>query len=197
MYSEAFQDEFVYEILGSSDARFFVDVGGGCDDHTKGSNSLFLEEKGWRGIVIDANPDKIKGRQSKCVAAMIGEEAGMTPICSVLEQNSAPKLIDYLSIDIDGKDYYVLKSFLNGGFGFKICTIEHDIYSGKPEAPCMKNNIFNLMQAKGYVRIVENVGHRGHRNNLYEGLPYEDWYINPSYIDPSNILVGQLRNNLS
>jgi hypothetical protein len=186
MYAEAFQDEFVYETLGSPSYGVFVDIGGGCDDHTKGSNSLFFEEKGWGGIVIDADINRIRGRKAKCVAAFIGDEPGMTPICSVLNEHSIPNLVDYLSIDIDGKDYYVLKAFLDGGFDFKICTIEHDIYSGNPEAPCTKSNIFNLMTSRGYVRIAENVGNRGVRGNLYQGWPYEDWYINPKYITVSN-----------
>lgn len=189
MYSQAFQDEFVYEILGSPSHGVFVDVGGGCEDHTKGSNSLFFEELGWDGVVMDADANRLKGRKSKCVAAMIGEDAGMVPICSVLEKNSIPKLVDYLSIDIDGKDYYVLKSFINGGYDFKVCTIEHDLYSGRVESVCMKSNIFNLMQSRGYVRIVENAGHRGHRANLHYGYPYEDWYINPKHVSHEDVVA--------
>ena len=43
------QDEFVHSLIG--DKGFFLDIG--CGHPEKGSNSKFLEQLGWKGLLFD------------------------------------------------------------------------------------------------------------------------------------------------
>lgn len=183
MYSQAFQDEFVDIVLDSQRQGFYVDVGGACDDHKNGSNTLMFEERGWDGIIIDGEPkNRMAGRKCNFIEAFIGEESGMQALGKILKEQNVPQLVDYLSIDIEGQDYYALKSFLNEGFEFKVATIEHNLYSRNPWVDAMKSNTFNILNSKGYVRLVENAGDRASLEDFHRGWAFEDWFINPKYI---------------
>lgn len=187
MYSEAFQDEFVDIVLKGQKQGYFVDVGGACDDHKNGSNSLMFEERGWNGIIVDAESHRMVGRSCSSAACWIGDGSGNTrKLGEVLKENNVPVLVDYLSIDIEGEDFKAVNSFVESGFTFKVATIEHNLYSrnpGDPEATRLKSNIFNFLASNGYVRIVDNAGNAANIKNLNSGWPFEDWYINPKYIN--------------
>ncbi len=76
----------------------------------------------------------------------------------LLKEHNAPKIIDYLSIDIEGGEYDVLKSLDFESYKFTVITVEHN-YTSK------RNDIFNLLTSKGYLRIHENISNA------------DDWYV--------------------
>lgn len=76
----------------------------------------------------------------------------------LLEQHNAPKVIDYLSIDTEGSELTILKSFDFERRSFRVITVEHN-YSRT------RDDIFSLLTSKGYKRIFENV------------TMQDDWYI--------------------
>lgn len=191
MYSQAFQDEFVDIVLDRPSSGYFVDVGAGCDDENgKGSNTLMFEKRGWDGICIDELTERLKGRSCKCVTSLIGDGLENTRLLSdVLNEINSPMLVDYLSIDIEGHDYKALKSFIEGGYTFKVATVEHNLYSRNPGVDELKQNIFSLMSTNGYVRVVDNAGHMACKENLHRGYAFEDWYINPKYVSYQGVMT--------
>jgi hypothetical protein len=40
-----------------------------------------------------------------------------------------------------------------------------------------------LLEANGYVKIVDNVGHMAKIGSLHQGYAFEDWYIDPLVVD--------------
>ena len=82
----------------------------------------------------------------------------------LLIKHRAPNIIDYLSIDTEGSEYEILKSFNFDTFKFKIITIEHN-YTFK------RDDIYTLLTSKGYVRIYSEISQ------------FDDWYIRPDLID--------------
>jgi hypothetical protein len=197
MYAQAFQDEFVDIVLNHQKHGFYVDVGGACDDHKNGSNTLMFEERGWDGILVDGEPNnRMSGRKCKFVQAFVGEGTDMQPLGKILKQHNVPQLVDYLSIDIEGQDYYALKSFLDEGFEFKVATIEHNLYSRNPWVDAMKSNIFNILNSRGYVRVVENAGHCACLEDFNRGWAFEDWFVNPKYITAEEVAL-RIKNKRS
>jgi hypothetical protein len=189
MYSEAFQDEFVDIVLKDQKQGYFVDVGGGCHEQKGGSNTLMFEEKGWKGIIVDVDPNRMVGRSCICAASWIGDGSeNSKKLGDVLKENNVPNLIDYLSIDIEGQDFNALKSFIDSGFISKVVTIEHNVFLGNPEVTQLKANIFNLLTLNGYVRIVDNAGNCANAKNFNLGIPFEDWYINLKHINYSDTI---------
>jgi FkbM family methyltransferase len=68
---------------------------------------------------------------------------------SVLDEHSAPSVIDYLSIDTEGAEYRILKDFPFDRYTFLTLTIEHN--SQEPARTMMRD----LLASKGYVLAVE------------------------------------------
>jgi len=198
MYSQAYQDRFVDMMLNSPSEGFFIDVGAGCDDERGiGSNSLMFEQRGWKGIAIDELPERMKGRHCECVSCLIGDGSNNTRLLSeVLREKNCPSVVDYLSVDIEGFDLFAVASFLQGGYDFKIATIEHNLYSRNPGVDALKQNIFNLLSQNGYIRVVDNAGHMAFAGNLHNGWAFEDWYINPKYVNYRDVMskINKMKN---
>lgn len=70
----------------------------------------------------------------------------------------APTEIDYLSLDTEGSEWEILKSFDFENWQFKTITVEHN-FSQAREA------IFELLSSHGYIRVME------------EFSVYDDWYV--------------------
>ena len=76
----------------------------------------------------------------------------------LLVKHRAPKYIDYLSIDTEGSEYEILKSFNFKEFSVGIITVEHN-YTPQREL------IFALLASHGYKRKYENIS------------AFDDWYV--------------------
>ena len=76
----------------------------------------------------------------------------------MLEKYNAPKNIDYLSIDTEGSEYEILKTFDFDKYKVKIITCEHN-YSPT------RNKVQSLLSANGYQR------------KFNEFSLWDDWYM--------------------
>ena len=68
----------------------------------------------------------------------------------MLEDNNAPEVIDFLSIDTEGSELKILKSLNHNKFKFKYLTCEHN-YQEK-----MRKEIKDYLQSVGYQFHQEN-----------------------------------------
>ena len=75
---------------------------------------------------------------------------------SVLEECSAPKRIDYMSLDVEGSEFEVLRVFPFEVYAFKCISIEHNFEEPK------RTQIRTLLEAKGYA--------------LEQSVHVDDWY---------------------
>jgi FkbM family methyltransferase len=80
----------------------------------------------------------------------------------ILRESQAPKSIDYLSIDTEGKDLEILESINFNNHQFNIITCEHN-YN-----PVIESTIFELLSSKGYVQVYKNLS------------KFESWYVHHS-----------------
>ena len=76
----------------------------------------------------------------------------------LLIQHQAPRKMDYLSIDTEGSELTILKSFDFTRWSFQIITVEHNFTRARDE-------IYSLLVSKGYARVFENV------------TLQDDWYV--------------------
>ena len=76
----------------------------------------------------------------------------------LLIKYKAPKDIDYLSIDTEGSEYDILKSFDFNKYNIRIITCEHNYTE-------FRSKIFQLLTAKGYQRVYQELS------------KHDDWYI--------------------
>jgi FkbM family methyltransferase len=78
-YSQIQQDRILQEkYFFRQETGFFVDVG--AEDGKSGSNSLFFEEKGWKGICIEPHPESFaklsQNRKCLCLPVAISSTKG-------------------------------------------------------------------------------------------------------------------------
>jgi hypothetical protein len=68
-------------------------------------------------------------------------------LASVLRQHSAPKLMDYLSLDTEGSEYAILSVFPHHEYRFRCVTVEHNFVEK------VREKIRSLMESNGYTRV--------------------------------------------
>ena len=79
-------------------------------------------------------------------------------LTDLLDKYSAPKTIDYLSIDTEGSEFEILSAFDFEKYSFSVITCEHNYTPAREK-------IYELLTSKGYVR-------------KYEELSlWDDWYV--------------------
>jgi len=171
-YSQMSQDLFVDYMLDSNEG-YFVDVG--SHDPKFINNTLMLEQKGLKGLLLDVAPRWIEMAKQERSAKAVQVDLATVNFTDVLLDNECPKLIDYLDLDIDGGTFKVLQDIDFDTFTFKVITIEHDYYMNKNDYDrCAMRQI---LQSAGYELVCADVAN-------FSG-PQEDWYVHPSHIDKS------------
>lgn len=175
------QDLFVQLLLGNK--GYYVDIGAGNGEREPcASNTYWLEELGWTGILIEYDPQYTsEGRRLRPNSHFICGNALALDYIQLFKQCNAPKVIDYLSIDIEPSSLAALVRFPFGEFDFKVLTIEHDLYN-MPYGKIQKRDLSLFMKDKPYIKIVEDVGLSDSTTRFLE-----DWYINPKYLNQFRI----------
>ena len=80
---------------------------------------------------------------------------------ALLDQYSAPKMIDYLSIDSEGSELSILESLDFNKYQFRVITCEHNFTSAR-------DDIFEFLESQGYRRV------------LTEASRWDDWFVSSS-----------------
>jgi hypothetical protein len=170
-YSQSGQDQFVLSLFYEGYKGVFVDIG--CEYPKLINNTLLLEENGWMGISLDildfSEEWKIRNTPFICADAL------MCDFNKLFIQYNLPRIIDYLSLDIEGEGerYLALKRVIECEYEFKVITVEHDVYRGYELSERMPQR--KLLTERGYSLLYPDV-------ISDTGVVFEDWWINPKYI---------------
>ncbi|HEV3269684.1 MAG TPA: hypothetical protein VGZ69_03435 [Candidatus Rhabdochlamydia sp.] len=176
-YSQAAQDRFVYMILygllGKQDQGYYLEIGAGDPINT--NNSYFFEkELNWSGISIDISKEHTKQWYASRSNLLLNEDATKSDYGTILQ--SFPKVIDYLSLDIDECYADVLKKIPFKDYTFKVITIEHDFYR---YGDLYRKQERQILESFGYYLLCSDVS--------ITGFCFEDWWIHPSYFSSSEL----------
>lgn len=196
-YSQAGQDEWIGSFFEWKKKGFFLDIGAhnGIDIN----NTYFLEkELDWNGICIEADPEIFgllkQNRNSHCLNVGVSDVTGemnflpdgfsgresnlpeaikikTKTIRDILDLYNTPKIIDYVSLDIEGMELKALKGFPFEKHQILAMTVEHNLYTGKF---IYKEQIKDFLLSKGFIIYKENVEH--------QGSAFEDWFIHKMII---------------
>lgn len=174
-YSQAGQDKFAFEMSGQKANGVFLDVG--AHDGRTNSNSLGLEEEGWRGLLVDIHPHEgLAARRNDFVIC----DATTADWPRLLELYLPDRYIDYLSLDVDEVTTAVLERLMRTGVIFGCITIEHDKYRlGIGHQTCQHGLLLN----SGYDLICSDVIIEPGPGIPGNGGPFEDWYCHKNAID--------------
>lgn len=165
--------ELVYQKVGMIKS-FFLDIG--CGDCESGNNSFNLEKFGWRGLLIDKNPTNYSNRQSRVV------KVDVTNLSWLKVLDGCPKIIGYISLDVDEFNIEVINDFPFDRFEFICMTFETDKYNC---GDFRKKHLLNFLEYNRQYKILfEDV--------KVENLEFEDWIVNSNYFT----YEGQLGKSL-
>ena len=92
----------------------------GVEDGYECNTRFFREHFGWNGLLMDgSNKNKTINLQQEFITA--------EGINTLFETHGVPQEIDFLSIDIDFNDFWVLKSILDQGkYTAKVIAVEYN-----------------------------------------------------------------------
>lgn len=186
-YSQAFQDMFVLSILDGKKNGTYVEIGG--DHGVIISNTYLLEtEFDWKGVSFEIDQSKVEGynsiRDNKCICA----DAIQFDYKKFFKENNYPKQIDYLQVDIEPawQTLNALKALPLDEYRFSVITYETDLYKDGPDAG---EEAMEILLSHGYELVVRNVANQ---NN-----PYEDWYVDPTVVDPEIVKLFVQKGRIS
>jgi FkbM family methyltransferase len=82
-------------------------------------------------------------------------------LIDLLREYNAPNTIDFLSIDTEGSEYDILRSFDFSQYDFQVIACEHNFTP-------RRSQVFDLLTSRGYSRKFEDVS------------GFDDWYVKRS-----------------
>lgn len=181
-HSQAWQDEFVANLLGFKKNGHFVDIG--STDGINQSNSYFFEsELGWQGVCVERGIGYTEHYQKNRSCVFLNKDALDIDYAKVFSLNKYPSKMDYLSVDIDESSALGLKKLPLNDYRFSVITIEHDAYRfgdslRSEERTILQNHNYHLLFPNVLVPLGCGMG---------PDLPFEDWWV-----DLTNFNVDQL-----
>ena len=137
--SQEHQDAIVQRVftcVGTTN-RFFVEFGfnepgygmdGGPFNRSSGAQTHMLFELGWRGLLLD-------GAQENASINLRRHFLFQSNIAGLFTQYAVPKELDFLSVDMDSHDLFVLRAILRGGWRPRLFSAEFNRYYGNMSKP--------------------------------------------------------------
>jgi hypothetical protein len=108
--------------------RYFVEIGAG-DGHENNSTWLAVALR-FNGLMIDGNPESIAQCERLMRELTLGVETRSMfvepEVCGEIAAIAIHRDPDFLSLDIDGVDYFVMKALFEAGFRPKIVAVEYN-----------------------------------------------------------------------
>jgi hypothetical protein len=118
IFSETGEDgviRYLFRTIGTTN-KYYVEAG---TTSGKACNTRYLREReGWQGLMLDGGFENVTINLHKHFLSVDN-------IASLLHSYSVPQAFDFLSIDIDGVDYYVLEAILKGKFRPRVVVLEY------------------------------------------------------------------------
>ena len=121
---------FIFDHIGVTN-KHYVDIG--AYNGVVNSNVFDLRVKeGWDGLMIDNHEENSELNLHK-------HSVDAENICDILSQHDTPENFDLLSLDIDGMDYWVLKSLLTQ-YKPRVLVVESNVRFSPSESRVLKYN---------------------------------------------------------
>jgi len=127
---------------------------------TSGATLEFVEDAELSTLTQFAKSDDHKRHGRKYTVNTIS-------LLDLLQAAEAPKHIDFLSIDTEGSEFEILRSFDFNAYSFGLICVEHNYNPNRTE-------IMDLLTANGYSRVLAGTSQ------------WDDWYV-----------LGSQRNHLT
>ena len=134
--SQKGQDSFIqhaFNIFGTTN-KYYVEFG--AEDGYYLSNTSYLrEKKGWSGLLIEGKMGPEIPEINLRRRFILKDN-----ICDLFKEFEVPIEHDFLCVDLDGNDYWIMKSILEGGYKPRVIMCENNVRFQPYESMVMKYN---------------------------------------------------------
>jgi len=178
--SQMLQEFFALGCVGGTGWKTngtFVDIGAG--DPETISNTVEMERKlDWSGILCDIETEKAL-RAGRSASNLVVGDFFAQDWPHLLRQVARCGRIDFLSFDLEPPSVTIaaLREFPLDSVRFSVICFEHDAYRNGPDD--VRTESRRIFTEAGYVLIAPDV-------EIYTGAAFEDWWIDPTKIDPDH-----------
>jgi FkbM family methyltransferase len=107
-------------------------------------------------LFCERDENYLSSVKSEANSGSVREEYSVSSVSlnDLLDEHSAPKIIDYVSIDVEGSELRILESFFKiNKYEVKLFTVEHNWRDDKKQ-------IIDLMRLNNYENVFINLSHR-------------------------------------
>jgi glycosyltransferase involved in cell wall biosynthesis len=178
-HSQLHQDLFVLSVLNGKRDGTYLDIG--AHEPVFISNTALLEQAfGWRGIGFELDAKMVAAHKRLRRNPCLQVDALAVDFESCLKSAELPKVIDYLSVDIDPpvNSLAALKRLPHHEYRFRVITFEHDLAFGGDNE---RNLSREFLRGLGYRLVVGDVSWCDH--------VVEDWWVDPGLTDPKLVKI--------
>jgi len=164
-YSELGQDKVADDFLNGKPDGYFVDIGA-ADPMDRNNTYFFEKERNWKGIAIELEPWYTASWVDKRTnSTYIVKDATILDYQKILDDNNAPKVIDFLSVDLEppATTFEAAKLILNTDYKFRIIAFEVDEHRTDDNGNkiSVKNESREFFRTKGYT-LLKEIFNRGY-----------------------------------
>ena len=127
--------EFTFNTVVGTTNKYYVEFGA-CDGYQMSNTSYLREHQGWNGLLLEGDPGFPENESINLHIRRITKDN----ICDFFKEFDVPKEHDFLCIDMDGFDYWIMKSILEGQYKPRVIMIETNVRFEPYESMTLKYN---------------------------------------------------------
>jgi hypothetical protein len=203
IYSQNGEDGVIkklFSIIGTTN-KFCCEFGAWDGRHFSNTH-LLINRQGWSGVQIEADTKKYKQLQKtyknnskvNCVNVLI--DTDKNSLEAIFKHHVLPQEFDFLSVDIDGSDYYILKALK---LRPRVICIEVNAGHSPSSTKIVPKNIASQNVGQSLANFCKAASRIGYRLICYNGnafflrhdVGFED--ILPT-LSPKNAYLAFIRN---
>ena len=125
--------EFTFNSVVGTTNKYYVEFGS-LNGYTLSNTSYLRDEKGWNGLLLEGNPFYSENLDINLHIRRITKDN----ICDLFKEFNVPLEHDFLCIDLDGMDYWIMNSILKGGYKPRVIMIECNVRFEPTESYALK-----------------------------------------------------------
>jgi len=182
VHSQFGEDGIIEKIFEIIKPEFKTCIEFGAWDGVYLSNTANLWKKDWKAILIESDNEKfkelLKNKNDNVIPICAKVDNNLNSLDKILENNNIEKNIDFLSIDIDGNDYYIMESLK---FKPKLICIEYNPtipywidlkqdYDAIDSFGCSPKSLYDLAKKMGYMLVSATDVNLFFVDNKYQNL---------------------------
>lgn len=114
--------EFTFNTVIGTTNKYYVEFGA-LDGYLLSNTSHLRENLGWDGLLLEGNPFYSENPNINLHNRRITKDN----ICDLFKEFNVPIEHDFLCIDMDGVDYWIMKSILEGNYRPRVVMIETNV----------------------------------------------------------------------